>query len=45
MAGNDIIPTNSIELIMGALIVFVGFMVTGVIVGEFSNLMNNMSKK
>lgn len=45
MAGNDILPTNDLELIVGALIVFIGFMVTGVIVGEFSNLMNNMSKK
>lgn len=45
LVGNEMMPTTIQEVGIAALIVFIGSIVIGTIIGEFSNILSEMTKK
>ena len=45
LVANELIPTNSTELITATLLIFVGSIVIGITIGEFAALLSAMTKK
>jgi hypothetical protein len=45
LVGNELMPTNITEVGIAALIIFIGSIVIGTIIGEFSNILSDMGKK
>jgi hypothetical protein len=45
LVGNEMMPTTIQEVGIAALIIFSGSIVIGTIIGEFSNLLSEMTKK
>jgi len=45
LVGNEMMPTTIREVAISALIIFIGSIVIGTIIGEFSNILSDMSKK
>jgi len=45
LVGNEMMPTTIREVGIAALIIFIGSIVIGTIIGEFSNILSDMTKK
>ena len=45
LVANELIPTNSTELVTGIILVFIGSIIIGITIGEFANLLSEMGKK
>jgi hypothetical protein len=43
--GNDLLPQSNLEIAFAALIILLGFIVIGIIIGEFSHVMNELTQK
>jgi len=45
LVGNELMPTSQVEVGMAAIITMIGIIVLGVIIGQFSSILSDMSKK
>jgi hypothetical protein len=45
LVGNELMPTSGVEVGMAAVITMIGIIVLGVIIGQFSSILSDMSKK
>jgi hypothetical protein len=45
MVGNDVLPTSGYEILVGTLVIISGSIVIGTIIGQFSTILGEMSKK
>lgn len=45
MVGNDLLPTSFSEMGIATMFIFLGSIVIGSIIGEFSSIMSDISKK
>ncbi len=45
MVGNDLLPQNDIEIGFSTLFILIGSIVIGTIIGEFSSILSEISKK
>lgn len=45
LMGSEILPTDSLELLVATILVFVGTIFIGVVIGEFASILEAMSRK
>jgi len=45
LVANDLLPTNYFEVTIAALIILLGSIVIGILIGEFSSILSEISKK
>ena len=45
ITGNEMFPTNSLEIGIASVIIILGSIIIGIIVGEFSSILSEISRK